>query len=125
MKFFAVAALFAASAMAHPGSAAPQQVQQLANSCPTENHYCCQSKVSDAELSDGDNGLLNGLLKNVNLLPGLLGGHYGGCDNTIGLLGGECKNIAACCAGAGAGAQQEGLVNVGIPCLAVPIGLLN
>ncbi|KAE8354364.1 hypothetical protein BDV28DRAFT_86276 [Aspergillus coremiiformis] len=138
MKFFAVAALFAATAMAYPpsGNAGAlsqtkvQQVQTLENRCNQQQKQtmCCDKFTEKKSISTG--GLLNNLigdldlknLVNLGLVQNLLQGEGGECRGVVTALDGNCANKAACCDHIDGSATQNGLVNVnGLNCLALPL----
>ncbi|KAI0403977.1 hypothetical protein F4802DRAFT_268862 [Xylaria palmicola] len=129
---FSVAAIFtfALGALAHPS---PQGVPMPGNSvtvgqagdtCGSEMELsCCNQIDQSGDSSLAASGLLAGALQGV-LQDGTLG-LFSGCSKLsvtalIGvsdLLNSQCKQTAACCQHSGT--QQEGLVNVGLPCVAL------
>ncbi|KAI0546271.1 hypothetical protein F4679DRAFT_598740 [Xylaria curta] len=132
---FSVAAVFtfAIGALAHPSPqyASPYPmpgnsvtVGQAGDSCGRDFELSCCNHVEQKGDSAMDaNGLLAGALQGV-LADGELG-LFSGCSKldvaaVIGiddLLNSQCKQTAACCQHSGT--NQEGLVNVGLPCVAL------
>ncbi|KAI0456703.1 hypothetical protein F5B21DRAFT_122637 [Xylaria acuta] len=132
---FSVAAVFtfAIGALAAP-SPAPQSafpmpgnsvtVGQAGDSCGRDFELsCCNHVEQSGDQSIDSDGLLAGALSGV-LADGELG-LFSGCSKLdvaalIGvddLLNSQCKQTAACCQHSGT--NQEGLVNVGLPCVAL------
>ncbi|KAI1411814.1 hypothetical protein F5Y13DRAFT_190816 [Hypoxylon sp. FL1857] len=140
MQFTIVTALtFAIGALAvpqFPGAvpvAAPAPIRQVpgdvtvgqaGDTCGSDLDLSCCDKVDQSgDAVNEASGLLAGLLEG-----GLEGGELGlfdGCSKlnvaaVIGLtdmLNSQCKQTPACCQHSGMG--QEGLVNVGLPCVAL------
>ncbi|KAI1841268.1 hypothetical protein JX266_012504 [Neoarthrinium moseri] len=94
--------------------------------CGSDTSLSCCNKVDQSgdAISIAD-GLLSGLLGNA-LSGGL--GLFDGCSKLslpLGIVGGgvgdllnsQCKQTAACCQGTDS--DQDGLVNVGLPCVAL------
>ncbi|PLB47490.1 hypothetical protein P170DRAFT_437332 [Aspergillus steynii IBT 23096] len=82
MKFFAVAALFAATALALPetGPKVGNSAQELYGKCSNGKRSCCNSDPSNAELSSEEHESLLGLLDG-SIIPNLNTGHYSGCSD--------------------------------------------
>ncbi|KAI1259402.1 fungal hydrophobin-domain-containing protein [Xylariaceae sp. FL1019] len=99
-------------------------VAQAQDVCGQDFDLSCCNEASQSGDSDNEaDGLLSGLLGGV-LGNGKLG-LFDGCSKLsvtalIGvddLLNSQCKQTAACCQHSGS--EQEGLVNVGLPCVAL------
>ncbi|KAL4898076.1 hypothetical protein BDV59DRAFT_197029 [Aspergillus ambiguus] len=119
MKFFAVAALFTATAIAFPQDGSG--VEENAGSCGS-HAMCCKSQTAKGSdhLTEHEKGGLVDLLGDLNL-P-LLGdqdkaGRYSDCES-LASLGGKCDSNTVCCPTG----SQQGLVNIG--CVGIPIKLL-
>ncbi|KAI0444557.1 hypothetical protein F4803DRAFT_511132 [Xylaria telfairii] len=132
---FSVAAVFtfAIGALAAPSPAPPSPypmpgnsvtVGQAGDSCGRDFELsCCNHVEQSGDSSMEASGLLAGALQGV-LADGELG-LFSGCSKLdvaaiIGvddLLNSQCKQTAACCQHSGT--NQEGLVNVGLPCVAL------
>ncbi|KAI8949210.1 hypothetical protein F4801DRAFT_580606 [Xylaria longipes] len=124
---FAIGALAAPSPMPQspypmPGNSVT--VGQAGDSCGRDFELSCCNHVEQSGDSSMDaNGLLAGALQGV-LADGELG-LFSGCSKLsvaalVGvqdLLNSQCKQTAACCQHSGT--NQEGLVNVGLPCVAL------
>ncbi|XDG02598.1 hypothetical protein ABKA04_002213 [Annulohypoxylon sp. FPYF3050] len=136
MQFTIVTALtFALGALAAPqaGGLAPARIPpvpgdvtvgQAGDTCGSDLDLSCCDKVDQSgdainEASGLLAGLLEGGLENADV------GLFTGCSKlnvaaVIGLsdfLESQCKQTPACCQHSGMG--QEGLVNVGLPCVAL------
>ncbi|KAI1371368.1 hypothetical protein F4677DRAFT_435883 [Hypoxylon crocopeplum] len=134
MQFSIVATLaFALGAMAAPQSSGSSSltpvpgdvtVGQAGDTCGSDLDLSCCDKVDQSgDAINTASGLLSGLLEG-----GLEGGELGlfdGCSKlnvaaVIGLtdlLESQCKQTPACCQHSGM--EQEGLLNVGLPCVAL------
>ncbi|ODM14331.1 hypothetical protein SI65_10255 [Aspergillus cristatus] len=131
MKFFAVAATFAATAVALPNANGahkdPHQLtfEQAQNTCGKAQVSCCNKQIQSGDSFEKNEGVLNGVLK------GLLGDRgsqglalFDQCSKLdipiIGLtdlLGNDkCNQNIACCDATNAEAEG-GLVNVALPCV--------
>ncbi|KAI1458963.1 hypothetical protein F4805DRAFT_107884 [Annulohypoxylon moriforme] len=137
MQFTIVTALtFALGALAAPqlgGGMAPARIPpvpgdvtvgQAGDTCGSDLDLSCCDKVDQSgDAINEASGLLAGLLEG-GLENGELG-LFDGCSKlnvaaVIGLsdfLESQCKQTPACCQHSGMG--QEGLVNVGLPCVAL------
>ncbi|KAI9039538.1 hydrophobin family protein [Aspergillus affinis] len=120
MKFFAVAALFAATALALPetGPKVGNAAQELYGKCSNGKRSCCNSDPTSAKLNAEQHANLLGLLDGP-LIPGLNSGEYSGCSDLLNLIPGQCQGSIACCDD---NSVNSG-VNVVLPCLAVPVGV--
>lgn len=71
MKFLAVAATFAATAVALPNAAAgpkdPKQLtfEQAQNTCGKAQVSCCNKKIESGDSFEQNEGVLNGVLKGL------------------------------------------------------------
>ncbi|KAK1138867.1 hypothetical protein N8T08_001738 [Aspergillus melleus] len=122
MKFFAVAALFAATALALPetGPKIGNAAQELYGKCSNGKRSCCNSDPTSTKLSSEQHTNLLGLIDGP-LIPGLNLQEYNDsdCNELVGLIPGQCQGSIACCDN---NSVNNG-VNVVVPCLAVPVGL--
>ena len=90
MKFFAIAATFAATAMALPsangGHKDPKQLtfEQAQNTCGKSQLSCCNKEIKSGDNTQKNSGILAGLLNNV------LGG---GGGQGIGLFD-QCSDLS-------------------------------
>ncbi|KAI0017010.1 hypothetical protein F4780DRAFT_782737 [Xylariomycetidae sp. FL0641] len=134
MRFtIAAIAAFAMGAVAVPttgsgGIPGDVTVGQAGDTCGSNFDLSCCNKVDQSgDAVNEASGILSGLLGG-----GLEGGDLGlfsGCSklNVAALIGlddilnSQCKQTAACCQHSGT--EQDGLVNVGLPCVALA-GLL-
>ncbi|PLN83899.1 hypothetical protein BDW42DRAFT_163729 [Aspergillus taichungensis] len=103
MKFFAVAALFAATALAsqppafHHGGQ-PVSLEQAQAACGNgAKPSCCNSKRAELSKDQAGGGLLD--LLTSGLAEGL--GSYEGCSSLADLLAGgkSCQSLPTCCDG--------------------------
>ncbi|KAI1822742.1 hypothetical protein F4861DRAFT_374077 [Xylaria intraflava] len=133
MRFTVAAVLtFAIGALAMPSPSPPVSngipgdvtVGQAGDSCGRDLELSCCNEVHQSGDQNFDaDGILAGALQGV-LADGNLG-LFSGCSKLtvtalIGiddLLNSQCKQNVACCQHSGT--QQEGLVNVGLPCVAL------
>ena len=106
MKFFAVAAAFAATAVALPNANGPHKdpkqltLEQAQNTCGKAQVSCCNKKIESGDSKESNSGILSGILND------LLGGNNGDgialfdqCSklDIADLLNDKCKNNVACC----------------------------
>ena len=132
MKFFAVAAAFAATAVALPNANGPHKdpkqltLEQAQNTCGKAQVSCCNKKIESGDSKESNSGILSGILND------LLGGNNGEgialfdqCSKLdipilalADLLNDKCKNNVACCDATNAEAEN-GLVNVALPCIQI------
>ncbi|OJJ87942.1 hydrophobin family protein [Aspergillus glaucus CBS 516.65] len=132
MKFFAIAATFAATAMALPSANGahkdPKQLslEQAQNTCGKAQVSCCNKQISSGDSFEKNEGILNGVLSGLLGDKGSQGlGLFDQCSKLdvsvlIGLsdlLGNsDCNQNIACCDATNAEAEG-GLVNVALPCV--------
>ncbi|OTA99417.1 hypothetical protein M426DRAFT_86670 [Hypoxylon sp. CI-4A] len=139
MQFSIVAVLFAATVMGAPqpspqvGSAGPRfppvpgdmTVGQAGDTCGSDlDLSCCDQVDQSGDAINTADGLLAGLLEGGLEKSGL--GLFDGCSKLnlnvlIGvsdLLESQCKQTPACCQHSGM-EQGDGVVNVGLPCIAL------
>ncbi|KAK6833521.1 hypothetical protein PG987_008215 [Apiospora arundinis] len=102
-------------------------VGQAGDRCGTEFQLsCCNKADYSGDSVNAATGLLTGTLSGAFGKNGL--GLFDGCsklDITAGIVGGgvsdllnsQCKQTAACCQHSGQ--EQNGLLNVGLPCVAL------
>ncbi|KAI8626329.1 hypothetical protein F5Y19DRAFT_478696 [Xylariaceae sp. FL1651] len=136
MQFSVVAVLtFALGALAAPspqsvGNSIPGDVTigQAGDTCGEDFELsCCNDVDQSGDSVTEASGILSGLLQGT--LEGGDVGLFSGCSKLtvtalIGvddILNSQCKQTAACCQHSGT--SQDGLVNVGLPCVALA-GLL-
>ncbi|KAL2863383.1 hydrophobin family protein [Aspergillus lucknowensis] len=123
MKFFAVAALFAASALAIPHAPSSTEIEQSQSSCGKAQLSCCNELDNGTVVSAEEESSLLDLLGNSDVLSDGVLGKYRGCGalaSLQGTVGGQCNNHVACCDVGDT--DTSGLVGVAIPCL--PLNLL-
>ncbi|KAI0196690.1 hypothetical protein EV127DRAFT_85865 [Xylaria flabelliformis] len=123
---FAIGALAAPSPVAqYPAPGNSVTVGQAGDTCGKDFELSCCNKVKQTgDTSSSAEGLLAGALQGGVLGDGDLD-LFDGCSKLtvtalIGvddLLNSHCKQTAACCQHSGT--NQEGLVNVGLPCVAL------
>ncbi|KAI1339428.1 hypothetical protein F5Y15DRAFT_415837 [Xylariaceae sp. FL0016] len=132
MQFSIVATLtFALGAIAAPAKSAnvpsigpSTTIGQAGDTCGADMDLsCCNNVDQSGDSTDVAEGILSGLLQGT-LEKGTVG-LFSGCSKlsvaaAIGvddLLNSQCKQTAACCQHSGS--EQDGLVNVGLPCVAL------
>ncbi|KAE8372400.1 hypothetical protein BDV26DRAFT_274208 [Aspergillus bertholletiae] len=140
MKFFAVAALFAAAAMAAPPAAAgngnptviqAQQKSAFAEKCSANGNepVCCENVDVKNTQTVSKGGLLNNLLGSadlsgilgeggIGLINNLIPGTRGSCAGLVSALNKQCQTNIGCCKKEG-DVSQEGIANINaeLPCL--------
>ncbi|KAI0157795.1 hypothetical protein GGR57DRAFT_500744 [Xylariaceae sp. FL1272] len=128
MRFSIVATLtFALGAIAAPttrSSTNGTTVAQANDVCGQDLDLSCCNKASQSGDSTNQSGgllggLLSGLLQNgdVALFDGCSKLDVAALIGVDDLLNSQCKQTAACCQHSGT--EQNGLVNVGLPCVAL------
>ncbi|KAK8101512.1 Rodlet protein [Apiospora kogelbergensis] len=102
-------------------------VGQAGDKCGTDfDLSCCNKADVSGDATNVASGIAGGLLQGAFGKEGL--GLFDGCsklDITAGIVGGgvsdllnsQCKQTAACCQRSGS--EQNGLLNVGLPCVAL------
>ncbi|EER27741.1 hypothetical protein D8B26_006156 [Coccidioides posadasii str. Silveira] len=124
-SFFALATAVAAAPSYNQGTPSVTKEQAIAK-CGNSNISCCNKQVNkiSAKGPDTDIGVLNGLLKNVNLedIP-----IFDQCSKlniaalgATDLLNRQCQQTAACCQNTESNAN--GVVALAVPC--IPINIL-
>ncbi|KAE8162888.1 hypothetical protein BDV40DRAFT_264212 [Aspergillus tamarii] len=143
MKFFTVAAFFAAAVMASPTAPIPgaaagngnapeiTQTQTKVNINQTQqnnwntvcsakgHHPVCCDKVDGSKTSTNNLGLLSGLLGNglgdILGLDNLVGGKPEACSGLVSALNKQCQtNIGCCQQNSDSSNQQSGLLNLNL-----------
>lgn len=105
MKFFAIAAAFAATAMALPNANGPPSdpkqvsVSEANKKCGNAQASCCNKKVSSGDNYEKNGGLLGGVLKDLLGASGTDSKTLGLFDecSPLSVLGDQCEQKIACC----------------------------
>ncbi|EEP78984.1 predicted protein [Uncinocarpus reesii 1704] len=133
MKFFYTASFFAlatAASCAPNYASKPAVNQKIAAQCGNENLSCCNKQINkvDATGADTDFGVLNGIVKNLNIQDISVFDQCSKLNIPIGVLGAglsdflnqKCKQTAACCQNVNS--EANGAVAVAVPC--IPLNVL-